>query len=547
MPSPIGHGWTSIWSRATVAVELVNFRCLLKSDNMRASRPHAEGYSQVDSNLALAAYDISKSFPGVQALDGVNLELRAGEVHGLIGENGAGKSTLISILSGDLRPDQGRIILGGHELRLENPAAARRRGIVTIFQELAIQPWLSVSANIVLGNEPTFGPGRQLLSSHRADEVAYRALARVGAEDIPLKALAGNLSTGQKQLLEIARALAVNPSVIILDEPTSSLPSRDVARLLGVIKQLRADGTAVLFVSHRLDEVREISDAVTVLREGKVTATLPIQQLDSDKMIELMTGRRIGSLFPERASSIGDVALKVVDLTKEGSFENVSFEVRSGEIVGFAGLIGAGRTEVMRAIYGADRFDSGHIEVNSKPVRIRNPRDALAAGIAYLPEDRKEEGLLLYLPVRENMVLSSLRKFVRRGVISRKKIRAATTPIAASLNLRGRMEAAVANLSGGNQQKVVIAKALICGARIFIFDEPTRGIDVGTKYEVYSLMQRLASAGAAIILVSSELPEVMNVSHRLVVMSSGRIFGRYNWAEYNEKQILSDAFAAFAA
>jgi ABC-type sugar transport system ATPase subunit len=501
----------------------------------------------LDSNLALAAYGISKSFPGVQALDDVNLELRAGEVHGLIGENGAGKSTLISILSGDMKPEQGRILLGGQEVRLENPAAARRRGIVTIFQELSIEPWLSVSANIVLGNEPVFGPGRQLLSSRRADEVAYRALQRVGAEDIPLKALAGKLSTGQKQLVEIARALAVNPSVIILDEPTSSLPSRDVARLLGVIRQLRDEGTAVLFVSHRLDEVREISDVVTVLREGQEAATLPIQDLDSGSMIELMTGRRIGSLFPDRASGIGDVALRVIGLTKKGSFENVSFEVHSGEIVGFAGLIGAGRTEVMRAIYGADSFDSGGIEVNGKPARIRNPRDALAAGIAYLPEDRKEEGLVLYLPVRDNMVLSTLRNFVRNGVINRRKIRAVTTDMAASLNLRGRMEAAVANLSGGNQQKVVMARALISKARVFIFDEPTRGIDVGAKYEVYLLMQQLAANGAAIILVSSELPEVMNVTHRLVVMSAGQIFGRYNWPEYDEKQILLDAFAAFAA
>jgi ABC-type sugar transport system ATPase subunit len=274
---------------------------------------------------------------------------------------------------------------------------------------------------------------------------------------------------------------------------------------------------------------------------------LPIQDLDSGSMIELMTGRRIGSLFPDRASGIGDVALRVIGLTKKGSFENVSFEVHSGEIVGFAGLIGAGRTEVMRAIYGADSFDSGGIEVNGKPARIRNPRDALAAGIAYLPEDRKEEGLVLYLPVRDNMVLSTLRNFVRNGVINRRKIRAVTTDMAASLNLRGRMEAAVANLSGGNQQKVVMARALISKARVFIFDEPTRGIDVGAKYEVYLLMQQLASNGAAIILVSSELPEVMNVTHRLVVMSAGQIFGRYNWPEYDEKQILLDAFAAFAA
>jgi ABC-type sugar transport system ATPase subunit len=496
---------------------------------------------------ALAADGISKSFPGVKALEGVSIEVRPGEVHALIGENGAGKSTLISILSGAMKPDAGGLLLGGTPVELDNPAAARHRGIATIFQELSIEPWLSVTANVVLGNEPGRGPGRQLLSPRRAEEVARATLARLGADDIPLRALAGELSTGQKQLVEIARALALDPSVIIMDEPTSSLPSRDAVRLLEIVKQLRDQGTAILFVSHRLDEIREVADRVTVLREGRKVTTEPIADLTSGRMIELMTGRSIGSLFPPRNTEVGEVVLRVEGLTRSGVFEDVSFEVRAGEIVGFAGLIGAGRSEVMRAIYGADPLDAGTIEVNGEAVTVKTPRDALSAGIAYLPEDRKEQGLVLNLPVRDNMVLSTLARFTSRGVIDRQKIRTVTNQMTTSLKLKGRPESAVANLSGGNQQKVIIAKALISEARVLIFDEPTRGVDVGAKFEVYTLMQELAAKGAAIILVSSELPEVMNVAHRAIVMSAGRVRGRYDWPQYDEKQILSDAFAAFAS
>ena len=494
----------------------------------------------------LAARGVSKGFPGVKALEEVSFDLRRGEVHALVGENGAGKSTLIGVLSGVMKPDDGQLLLHGEAVHLESPAAARRHGIVTIFQELAIVPWLSVAANVVLGNEPGRGPGRQLLSPKGAQEVARRALARLGADDIPLNVLAEQLSTGQKQLVEIARALAVNPDVIIMDEPTSSLPSRDAVRLLEIIRQLRDEGTAIVFVSHRLDEIRTVADRVTVLREGRLVTTSPIAELDTNRMIELMTGRSIGSLFPDRADNIGEIALRVSGLCG-GAFQDVSFDVRAGEILGFAGLIGAGRSEVMRAIYGADETDSGTVELFGKPLAATSPRHALAAGIAYLPEDRKEQGLVLNLPVRDNMVMSTLRRFTSFGMVSRQRIRQVTSDMATRLNLRGRRDSAVANLSGGNQQKVVIAKALISQARVLIFDEPTRGVDVGAKYEVYSLMQDLAAQGAAIILVSSELPEVMNVSHRAIVMSAGRIHGRYDWPDFDEKKILSDAFAAFAS
>ena len=503
--------------------------------------------SNQEAGPILAARGISKGFPGVKALEEVSFDLRRGEVHALVGENGAGKSTLIGLLSGAMKPDAGQLLQNGEEVQLESPAAARRRGIVTIFQELSIVPWLSVTANVVLGNEPGFGPAGQLLSPRRAQEVARRALARLGAQDIPLSALAGQLSTGQKQLVEIARALAVEPDVIIMDEPTSSLPDRDAVRLLDIIRQLRDEGTAIVFVSHRLDEIRRVADRVTVLREGRHVRTAPIEELDTNQVIELMTGRTIGSLFPARADTIGEVALRVEGLGRAGVFDDISFTVRAGEIVGFAGLIGAGRSEVMRAIYGADDLDCGTVELFGQRLSVKNPRQALEAGIAYLPEDRKEQGLVLNLPVRDNMVLSTLGRFTRFGVVSRKKIRAVTTRMAGTLGLKGRRDTAVANLSGGNQQKVVIAKALISDARVLIFDEPTRGVDVGAKYEVYSLMQELAEKGAAIILVSSELPEVMNVAHRTIVMSDGRIYGRYEWPDYDEKQILSDAFAAFAS
>jgi len=357
---------------------------------------------------------------------------------------------------------------------------------------------------------------------------------------------ASRLSTGQKQLVEIARALNLGAPVIIMDEPTSSLPMRDTTRLLEIVAQLRDEGTTILYVSHRLDEIKKIADRVTVLRGGRTVATCPVAQTSTGQMIEMMTGRQVDNLYPPRSDSIGDVVLRVDGLTTRGVFEDISFQVRAGEILGVAGLIGAGRTEVMRAIYGADPPDAGRIELAGEPVSIRSPRDAIAAGIAYLPEDRKDQGLVLLLSSRENMVMSTLDRFSPGGFLRSRAIRAATTRVGRMLGVRGSLDRAVANLSGGNQQKVVIAKGLISNARVLIFDEPTRGVDVGAKYEVYTLIQELAAKGAAIILVSSELPEIMNVAHRVVVMSAGRIHAEYDHPDFSESRILSAAFAAFA-
>ena len=495
----------------------------------------------------LAAHNITKAFPGVVALDDVSLELEAGEVHALIGENGAGKSTLISILSGATRPDAGQLFVRGQPVTIDSPATAKRYGITTIFQELSIQPWLDVTANVVLGNEPHLPGARQLLSASNAEAVARAALDRLGAHEISTGTPASRLSTGQKQLVEIARALTLGAPVIIMDEPTSSLPMRDTDRLLEIVAQLRDEGTTIVYISHRLDEVKKIADRVTVLRGGRNVATRPVGSTTTGQMIEQMTGRQVDNLYPPRSESVGEVVLRVEGLTRRNVFEDVSFEVRAGEILGVAGLIGAGRTEVMRAIYGADPLDAGRVELDGKPLSIRSPRDAISAGIAYLPEDRKDQGLVLLLSSRENMVMSTLDRFSPGGLLRGRKIRSTTTEVGRTLGVRGSLDRAVANLSGGNQQKVVIAKGLISNARVLIFDEPTRGVDVGAKYEVYTLIQELAAGGAAIILVSSELPEIMNVAHRVVVMSAGRIHAEYDHPDFSESRILSAAFAAFAS
>jgi ABC-type sugar transport system ATPase subunit len=492
----------------------------------------------------VALENISRDYPGVRALRDVSLDLRAGEVHALVGENGAGKSTLIRVLSGDTRPDAGTIEIRGKAAKFASPSDARGHGIVAIFQELMIVPELSVAENVLLGNEP--GPGGLFYSRSEAERRTAAVLRSLGGRlDIDPRRRAGSLSTAQKQIVEIARALALEAPVIIMDEPTAALSANEAAALLEIMRQLRADGTAILFVSHRLDEVRSIADRITVLRGGERIATLEASAIaDTRVLIELMVGRPIAELFPPRNDKIGDTVLVVQNLTRRGAFENVSFELRAGEVVGVAGLVGAGRTEVMRAIFGADRADSGVISRGGRTLVVTNPRDAIAAGIAYLPEDRKEQGLVLSLPCSENLVMASLERHGRLGLVSWNGVRRAAKAIAGRLQFRGRLEAAAGAASGGNQQKLVIGKWVLTGAQVLIFDEPTRGIDIGAKAEVYRLMHQLAGQGAAIILVSSELPELMNLCHRIVVMSGGRVQDELSEADFTERRILAGAFAA---
>ncbi|HEV7751214.1 MAG TPA: sugar ABC transporter ATP-binding protein, partial [Baekduia sp.] len=394
----------------------------------------------------LAVDGVTKRYPGVTALSGVSLELRRGEVHGLIGENGAGKSTLIRIMTGATRPDEGTVTIDGEPVMLSSPGDARRRGVVGIFQELTTQPWLTVADNLLLGEEPTIGPGRQILARRRGNRRAREVLARLDAAGIPISARAGQLSTAQKQLLEIGRAMALDAPLIIMDEPTASLPDRDADRLLQLVDELRGEGRTVLYVSHRLDEIRRIADRVTVLRGGRHVITTPTADLDLSRMIELMLGRPAGELFPPRNEEIGEPLLRVRGLSRDRAFSDISFEVRAGEVLGFSGLIGAGRSEVMRALCGAEPADSGTVEIAGTPVRLRSPRDAIRAGIAYLPEDRKEQGLVLSLSGRENIALASMRRFTPRGVMRRGAMERATGEMSRALQLRGSLDAEVRTL-----------------------------------------------------------------------------------------------------
>jgi ABC-type sugar transport system ATPase subunit len=486
---------------------------------------------------------IAKRYPGVLALRDASLDLRRGEVHALIGENGAGKSTLIRVLSGDVKADAGSIVIDGEPVVLANPLDARRRGIVTIFQELMIVPELSVAENIFLGNEPLmFG-----LYSRREAEQRTREVLETLVKDSGIRPgqRAAELSTAQKQLVEIARALVFRASVIVMDEPTAALSEGEAASLRRLILRLRSEGVAILFVSHRLGEVMEIADRITVLRGGEHIATLDKTSVShADELIGLMVGRPITELFPPRNERIGEVVLRAEGLSRIGAFEDVSFTVRAGEVVGFAGLVGAGRTETMRGLFGAEQLDAGRIFKGDTELEIDNPRDAIAAGIAYLPEDRKDQGLVLSMSGIENIGMASLGDYCAGGVLSWSALRAAAAGAAQQLQFRGRLEATASTASGGNQQKLVIAKWTLAGADILIFDEPTRGIDVGAKAEVYRLIHRLAGDGAAIIVVSSELPELMNVCHRIYTMSGGRIRDEITQADFSERRILEGAFAA---
>ncbi|MEN3267820.1 sugar ABC transporter ATP-binding protein [Pseudonocardia sp.] len=490
------------------------------------------------------AEKLVKSFPGVRALDEATLRLEAGTIHALLGENGAGKSTLIKALSGATQPTAGQVLIDGEPVQFASPAEARRRGVVAIFQELAIEPYMNVASNVVLGDEPVRGP---LLNRAAADQRATEVLERLGAASVRPRANAGALTTGQKQLVEIARAVSIDAPLIIMDEPTASLPGSDAENLLRIVRELRDAGKAVVFVSHRLDEIRAVADRVTVLRNGRHIATEPAEDVPVSRMIQLMVGRPVDEVYLAPTTEPGDdVVFRASGLTREGAFEDVSFEVRRGEVLGFAGLIGAGRTEVMRAISGADPYDSGELELDGRPLRIRRPADAVGAGIAYLPEDRKEHGLVLQLSGRENMAMASLPALSPGGIVRRRKLRAQTHAMSERLRIHGNIDAAARTLSGGNQQKLVIGKWIMSDCRLLIFDEPTRGIDVGAKPEVYREMHELAARGAAVIVVSSELPEVMNTSHRMIVMSGGRIADRLDRDEFDEQRILEAAFAAHA-
>jgi len=499
-----------------------------------------------DAPTFLELRGISKRFPGVIALNDVNLEVRAGEVHALLGENGAGKSTLIKTIAGVYRPDDGDIRVDGKTALIRSPHDAQALGISTIFQEFTLAPDMTVAENIFLGREPLrFAPlaivDRRALIRHTRDVLASLDL------QIEPAAKVKHLGVAQQQMVEIAKALSLDARLIIMDEPTATLTAHEIERLFEAIDRLKRRGVAVIYVSHRLDEVKAICDRATILRDGAYIATVPVASTTIDEMIRLMVGRDLQDKFPKIAVEPREELLRVEGFTRKGVLHDVSFSVRRGEIVGIAGLVGSKRTETARAIFGADPIDGGRILLRGRPVKVRTPADAIASGIALIPEDRKRQGIFALLSVRENVVLSALERFSRMGLLSLRRERQRAQQFISSLRVATPdLEKRARDLSGGNQQKVVIAKWLNTDAEVFLFDEPTRGIDVGGKIEVYRLMGELLSRGAAIVMISSELPEILGLSDRILVMREGRICGEFTRAEATEEKILNCALRGAA-
>ncbi|TLS43399.1 sugar ABC transporter ATP-binding protein [Streptomyces montanus] len=490
-----------------------------------------------DPDTLLRLEGIRKTFPGVVALDDVGFDLRRGEVHVLLGENGAGKSTLIKMLSGAYRPDAGRVLVDGAEVRIHGAQDSERLGIATIYQEFNLVPDLSVAENIFLGRQPRrFG----MIDRKKMEADAAELLERVGVNVSP-RARVRQLGIARLQMVEIAKALSLNARVLIMDEPTAVLTSEEVDKLFSIVRRLREDGVAVVFITHHLEEIAALGDRVTVLRDGRSVGQVPAST-PRDELVRLMVGRSIEQQYPREPADFGAPLLSVSGLTRDGVFHDVSFEVRAGEVVGVAGLVGAGRTEVARAVFGADPYDAGTVEVDGRRLPRHDVGAALEAGIGLVPEDRKGQGLVLNASVQENLGLVTLRAASRAGWVDRGAQRTAAARIAEQLGVRmAGLGQHVRTLSGGNQQKVVIGKWLLADTRVLILDEPTRGIDVGAKVEIYQLVNELTAAGHAVLMISSDLPEVLGMSDRVLVMAQGRIAG-----ELPAHQATQDAVMALA-
>ncbi|MFE2228846.1 sugar ABC transporter ATP-binding protein [Streptomyces kronopolitis] len=480
---------------------------------------------------------VTKSFPGVRALDGVDLTLRAGEVHVLLGENGAGKSTLIKMLSGAHRPDGGRLLADGgqdgtreglHEVHIRSAQDAERLGIATIYQEFNLVPGLTVAENIFLGRQPR---NRLGLVDKKTMRTRAAALLRRVRLDVSPDTPVGELGIARLQMVEIAKALSLDARVLIMDEPTAVLTSEEVETLFEIVRELRDGGVGVIFITHHLDEIGVLGDRVTVLRDGRSVREVPAAT-DEDELIRLMVGRDIAEQYPrQRPDEPGAPVLRVRGLTRRGAaagpvFEGIDFEVRAGEVVGLAGLVGAGRTEVVRAIFGVDRYDAGTVEIDGKELARGDVRAAMRAGLGLVPEDRKGQGLVLDASLQDNLTLARLDRDTRGGLVDRGTQRREAAAVAAQLKVRmSGLGQSARTLSGGNQQKIVIGKWLLTDTRLLILDEPTRGIDVGAKVEIYQLINELTASGRAVLMISSDLPEVLGMSDRVLVMSQGRLAG----------------------
>ena len=493
---------------------------------------------------------IAKTYPGVRALDGVDFDVRAGEVHALVGENGAGKSTLMKILAGAVAPDAGEIEVEGKRVTIASPRDAERLRIAIIYQEFNLVPGLDVASNVLLGREPVRGVQLDHAALYaRAGEIFTRL-----AITVPLHAEVRLLSVAQQQMVEIAKALSVDARVIVMDEPSASLTPDEVAKLFDVIRTLTKAGVGVVYISHRMEEIFTIADRISVLRDGGLVETGDAKSYDTGSVIRLMVGRPLDAHFPAPGQYIAPAGgaaqprLSVRELSLRGRIDNVSFDVAPGEIFGLAGLVGSGRTSLLRGIFGADIPTSGTVSLDGAVLKIRGPHDAIAAGLALVTEDRKAQGLVLGMSIRENVTLPHLDLFAHYLVVDKREESSAVAKLSADLRIRTpSLEQLARNLSGGNQQKVVLAKWLLERASVICFDEPTRGIDVGAKAEIYDLLTRLAAQGTAIVMASSELPEVLGMSTRIGVMRGGRIVHIYARGEATQESIIAYATGAAAA
>ncbi|MED1017549.1 sugar ABC transporter ATP-binding protein [Bacillus atrophaeus] len=486
---------------------------------------------QIDMN------DIHKAFGKNQVLSGVSFNLKPGEVHALMGENGAGKSTLMNLLTGLHGLDKGSIRINGKETYFSNPKEAEQNGIAFIHQELNIWPEMTVLENLFIGKEMTSKLG--ILNTKKMKALAKKQFEKLSVS-LSLDQEAGKCSVGQQQMIEIAKALMTKAEVIIMDEPTAALTEREINKLFEVIAALKKDGVSIVYISHRMEEIFSICDRITIMRDGKTVDTTNISETSFDEVVKKMVGRELTDRYPQRRPELGDIVLEVRDASKKGSFEHVSFHVRSGEIVGVSGLMGAGRTEIMRALFGIDRLDSGEIWLAGKKTNIKTPNDAVKKGLGFITENRKDEGLLLDTSIRENIALPSLTSFSPKGVIDQKREASFVELLINRLTIKtASPETHARNLSGGNQQKVVIAKWIGIGPKVLILDEPTRGVDVGAKREIYTLMNELTDRGVAIIMVSSELPEIIGMSDRIIVVHEGKISGEVASREATQERIMT--------
>ncbi|MFI3595042.1 sugar ABC transporter ATP-binding protein [Streptococcus uberis] len=478
---------------------------------------------------------ISKSFGSNKVLEKIDLSIASGQVHALMGENGAGKSTLMNILTGLFPASHGDIIIDGKEMTFSNPQEAEEFGISFIHQEMNTWPEMTVLENLFLGREVKTPLG--LLDQKTMAKKAKAAFERLGVS-IPLQCPIGDLSVGQQQMIEIAKSLLSKVSLLIMDEPTAALTDRETENLFRVIKGLKEEGVGIIYISHRMEEIFKITDLVTVMRDGIVVDTKKTSETTPYELVKKMVGRELEDFYPEKKASIGDIAFEVENLTGS-AFQDVSFKVRKGEILGFSGLMGAGRTEVMRSIFGLDKVKSGKIKLNGQALSISNPAQAIAQGIGFLTEDRKAEGLILDFSIKDNMTLPSTKDFVKHGLFDEKTSTTFVQQLIDRLRIKsGTPKMTVGQLSGGNQQKVVLAKWIGIAPKVLILDEPTRGVDVGAKREIYQLIDELAERGVPIILVSSDLPEILGVSDRIMVMHEGRIAGELSREEARQESVM---------